>query len=29
MTKQEQILAAIKQAGGKLFTISYKKKDGT
>jgi hypothetical protein len=29
MTKQEQILAAINQAGGKLFTISYKKKDGT
>jgi hypothetical protein len=29
MKKHEQILAAIKQAGGKLFTIEYIKKDGT
>jgi hypothetical protein len=29
MTKHEQILEAIKQAKGKLFTIEYIKKDGT
>jgi len=29
MTKSQAIQAAIKQAGGKLFTIEYIKKDGT